>query len=136
MDTQVRSWCRALRALAVLNVGLWLAVALAGYQAPAFPQVTAEPAGNDLYAAVLSRYVDGGDVRYGLLLTENPPEWRRYLQWLEEAAPESMTIDQRRAFWINAYNARVIAGVLERYPIDVGLELLRREGDVEIVVMK
>lgn len=30
MDTQVRSWCRALRALAVLNLGLWLAVALAG----------------------------------------------------------------------------------------------------------
>ena len=30
MDTQVRSWCRALRALAALNLGLWLAVALAG----------------------------------------------------------------------------------------------------------
>ena len=97
---------------------LLVAVALAGYQAPAFPQAPAERAAHDLYAAVLSRYVAGGDVRYGLLLTENPPEWRRYLEWLEEADPESMTVDQRRAFWINAYNARVIAGVLERYPID------------------
>jgi hypothetical protein len=97
---------------------LLVAVALAGYQAPAYPQPAAGGAPQELYASVLSRYVDGGDVRYGLLLTENPPEWRRYLKWLDDARPESMTIDERRAFWINAYNARVIAGVLERYPID------------------
>ncbi|HEY7471785.1 MAG TPA: DUF547 domain-containing protein [Gemmatimonadota bacterium] len=96
---------------------LLVAVALAGYQAPAFPQPAADGA-QELYASVLSRYVAGGDVRYGLLLTENPPEWRRYLKWLDDARPESMTIDERRAFWINAYNARVIAGVLERYPVD------------------
>ena len=29
-----------------------------------------------------------------------------------------MSAADQRAFWINAYNARVVAGVLSRYPID------------------
>jgi hypothetical protein len=97
---------------------LLVAVALTGFHTPTLAQPEAGQAPSDLYARVLSRYVEGGDVRYGLLFTENPPEWRRYLEWLEEARPETMSIEGRRAFWINAYNARVIAGVLERYPVD------------------
>lgn len=97
---------------------LLTALSLVGLSSPALPQSETELAALGSYAAVLSRYVDGGDVRYGLLATENPPEWRRYLEWLEEARPETMTVNEQRAFWINAYNARVIAGVLERYPID------------------
>jgi hypothetical protein len=97
---------------------LLAAIWLAGLSSPALAQSATAQAALFDYAAVLSRYVEGGDVRYGLLVTENPPEWRRYLEWLESARPETMTVDERRAFWINAYNARVIAGVLERYPID------------------
>jgi hypothetical protein len=97
---------------------LLTALSLVGLSSPALPQSEAALAARGSLAAVLSRYVDGGDVRYGLLATENPPEWRRYLQWLEDARPETMTVHDRRAFWINAYNARVIAGVLERYPFD------------------
>lgn len=107
-----------MRALAhYLRPFLPVVLALAGLPAPARSQ-PAGGAANDQYASVLDRYVDGGLVRYGLLFTENPPDWRRYLEWLESAHPESMSVDERRAFWINAYNARVIAGVLERYPID------------------
>ena len=91
---------------------------LAFFPGPALPQAGATASARDDYSAILSRYVEGGDVRYGLLFTENPPEWRRYLEWLEGARPERMTVDDQRAFWINAYNARVIAGVLERYPVD------------------
>jgi len=94
------------------------ALALVGFQTPAFPQGEAELSPASLYATVLSRYVEDGDVRYGLLATENPREWRRWLAWLESARPEIMSVDERRAFWINAYNSRVIAGVLKRYPID------------------
>lgn len=93
-------------------------LALALFPGPALPQAGATASARDDYAAVLSRYVEGGDVRYGLLFTENPPEWRRYLEWLERARPETMSVEGQRAFWINAYNARVIAGVLDRYPVD------------------
>lgn len=76
------------------------------------------------YSQVLERYVRDGRVDYARLLGENPPEWRRFLEWLESARPEAWGVEERRAFWINAYNARVIAGVLEEYPIssvrDVG----------------
>jgi hypothetical protein len=108
-----------MRALAPYPRALLLAVvAVVGFPCIALPQSEAERSAHDSYASVLSRYVEGGDVRYGLLVTENPPEWRRYLEWLENARPETMSVEARRAFWINAYNARVIAGVIERYPID------------------
>lgn len=100
------------------RVLLLAALVLVGFPSLALPQSEAERAALGSYASVLSRYVEGGDVRYGLLFTENPPEWRRYLEWLENARPEAMPVEERRAFWINAYNARVIAGVLARYPID------------------
>jgi hypothetical protein len=107
-----------MRAIALHPRALLAALLVLALPGPAHPQAGATASARDDYAAVLSRYVEGGDVRYGLLFTENPPEWRRYLEWLEEARPERMTVDEQRAFWINAYNARVIAGVLERYPID------------------
>lgn len=108
-----------MRAIALhLRAPLAAVLLLACLPGSAFPQAGASASVRDDYSAVLSRYVEGGDVRYGLLFTENPPEWRRYLEWLERARPETMTVEEQRAFWINAYNARVIAGVLERYPID------------------
>jgi len=70
------------------------------------------------YAALLSRYVDDGQVNYARWRVDDPPAWRRFLAWLESAEPSSWPAAEQRAFWINAYNARVIAGVLRRYPIE------------------
>lgn len=70
------------------------------------------------YAALLSRYVEDGQVDYARWRADDPPAWRRFLAWLESVDPSSWPTAERRAFWINAYNAHVIAGVLKRYPID------------------
>lgn len=75
----------------------------------------------DAYAdwgSLLDRYVVDGLVDYTRWKDEDPAAWGRFLGWLAAARPESWTIEERRAFWINAYNARTIAGVLARYPID------------------
>lgn len=76
------------------------------------------------WSAVLSRYAAGGEVQYGRWKSEDPAEWRRFLAWLERADPSRMPLADQRAFWINAYNASVVAGVLARYPLasvrDVG----------------
>lgn len=70
------------------------------------------------YAALLERYVHNGGVDYAGWKAEDPPAWQRFLGWLESVDPTPWPLAERRAFWINAYNARVIAGVLERYPLD------------------
>ena len=70
------------------------------------------------WGAVLARYASGERVQYARWKAENPAEWRRFLAWLETAEPSRMSPADQRAFWINAYNARVVAGMLSRYPID------------------
>lgn len=70
------------------------------------------------WGAALSRYVAGDHVQYTRWKAENPAEWRRFLAWLETADPSALPPAEQRAFWINAYNARVVAGVLAHYPID------------------
>lgn len=72
----------------------------------------------EAYAEILGDYVESGRVDYARWIEDDPPAWRAFLDWLAEAQPEAWPIADQRAFWINAYNARVIAGVLERYPID------------------
>lgn len=85
----------------------------------------APDAAYEAYAGVLGRYVESGRVDYARWIYDNPPGWTSFLDWLAEARPDAWSVDDQRAFWINAYNARVIAGVLERYPIesvrDVGI---------------
>jgi hypothetical protein len=82
------------------------------------------PAQSDLagawadWGAVLTRYASGENVQYARWKAENPAEWRRFLAWLETADPSRLPLADQRAFWINAYNARAVAGVLDRYPID------------------
>lgn len=70
------------------------------------------------WQAVLDRYLVDGDVDYTRLKGDDPPELRRFLAWLHAARPATWPVPERRAFWINAYNARVIAGVLLHWPID------------------
>jgi hypothetical protein len=58
---------------------------------------------------------------------------RRQVRFVRSVLPESL-----RRIWIR--NLRVADAsvdlALERFPIDVGIELLRRQGDLEIVVLK
>ena len=70
------------------------------------------------YATLLTRYVRDGEVDYARWKADAPPAWERFLDWLEAADPTAWPLADRRAFWINAYNARVIEGILRRYPID------------------
>lgn len=77
------------------------------------------------WQGVLDRYLIDADIDYGRLRADDPPELRRLLAWLHTARPDRWSVGEQRAFWINAYNARVIAGVLGHWPIgsvkDVGL---------------
>lgn len=103
--------CKGMRAWRIATVLLLLAAPAARAQGDA------EAAWAD-WGAVLARYVNGEHVQYARWKAENPPEWRRFLAWLEDADPTRLSVPEQRAFWINAYNARVVADVLDRYPID------------------
>jgi len=71
-----------------------------------------------IFDSVLSRYVSAeGLIDYKGLKKDK--EFKKYIEYLANTDPHSMLSDkQRMAFWINAYNAFVIKGVLDEYPIE------------------
>ncbi|KHE92403.1 MAG: DUF547 domain-containing protein [Candidatus Scalindua rubra] len=77
-----------------------------------------------IFDRILNRYVsEDGLVDYKGLKKDN--EIKKYIEYLSDTDPRSLPSDKHRmAFWINVYNAFVIKGVLEEYPIksvrDVG----------------
>ncbi len=77
-----------------------------------------------IFDAILGRYVSAdGFVNYKGLKEDK--EFERYIEYLSNTDPDTLPSDKDRlAFWINAYNAFVLKGVLEEYPIksvrDVG----------------
>ena len=72
---------------------------------------------HDLFDQVLQTYVDeAGQVNYGALKA-NPETFETYLDRLAAANLESLSYNAQLAFWVNAYNALVIKGVIDRYPI-------------------
>jgi hypothetical protein len=75
--------------------------------------------GDDLHAsfdALLKRAVDGdGRVAYRTLQQRDSAALDAYLASLAAADPASLTESEQIAFWINAYNARVLRGVLDGY---------------------
>ena len=66
---------------------------------------------------ILQAHVDGeGKVAYRSLAEKDRPALDAYLQSLAEADPTAFADDQQRlAFWINAYNAVAVAGILAGY---------------------
>src|SRR5688500_8808122 len=102
------------RIMRALRLALLL---LAIHSLPASGQSEPAAAYSD-WAGLLSRYVVGDHVQYARWKSENPAAWRRFLAWLEEADPSNLPADEQRAFWINAYNARVVAGVLAHLPLE------------------
>ncbi len=81
----------------------------------------AEPFSHSDWTAVLQRFVDArGFVDYRGL-TDDRSDLDRYLASLARTSPDSdpaafPTRDDALAYWINAYNAFVFAGVLDRGP--------------------
>ncbi len=79
---------------------------------------------DSIFDGILGRYVsEDGFVNYKGLKEDK--ELERYIEYLSNTDPDELPSDKDRlAFWINAYNAFVLNGVLEEYPIksvrDVG----------------
>ncbi|MFQ5863094.1 MAG: DUF547 domain-containing protein [Candidatus Brocadiales bacterium] len=72
--------------------------------------------GYELYDRVLQNYVKDGKVAY-LALRDSPEELDKYLSWLAHTKPNKLeTAEESLAFWINAYNAFVLKGVLDTLP--------------------
>jgi hypothetical protein len=63
--------------------------------------------------SVLARFVEGGRVAYGALARDRGA-LDRFLAATESARPDGFSRESRLAFWVNAYNARVVDGVLRR----------------------
>ena len=78
---------------------------------------------DSIFDGILGRYVSAdGFVNYKGLKEDK--EFERYIEYLYNADPDGLPSDKHRlAFWINAYNAFVLKGVLEEYPIKSVLDV-------------
>lgn len=77
---------------------------------------------HSLFDAVLQKYVSNGLVDYHSL-KNNKTDLDTYLTQLEKVNPsdfENWSREEKMAFWINAYNALTIEGILRNYPIQYG----------------
>jgi hypothetical protein len=71
---------------------------------------------HSLWDALLHRYVDqNGRVAYRDWKTQGLASFEAYLKILAGATVEGMSEAEAKAFWINAYNAVIIQGVLDGY---------------------
>jgi hypothetical protein len=65
---------------------------------------------------LLARYVDdSGRVAYHDLQAKDRATFEIYLDVLAQAQIENMNESEEKAFWINAYNAVIVSGVLQGY---------------------
>ena len=72
---------------------------------------------HDLLDQVLREHVNAkGQVNYRKLKA-NPEKFEAYLDLLAVTNPETLSYNAQLTFWVNAYNALVIKGVVDRYPI-------------------
>ena len=72
---------------------------------------------HDLFDQVLQEHVDeNGQVNY-TKLKANPEKFEAYLDLVAAANPTELSYNEQLTFWINAYNALVIKGVINHYPI-------------------
>ncbi len=97
----------------------WLALIAALLGLALSPNATRafDPA-HAVHDSLLQRYVRDGWVDYGAM-RGSAEALDAYLAALADARPESFPTDAHRiAFWINAYNACVLRGVLDRYPLE------------------
>jgi hypothetical protein len=70
-----------------------------------------------VFDAILSERARGGGFDYRGATGQDRKRLAAYLSNLGDGDPKAMGNDERRAFYINAYNAMAVAIVLERYPV-------------------
>lgn len=74
------------------------------------------------YDSLLQKYVEKGMVNYKAIHKDQALLFT-YLRQLEQIDPEEFGTwpgDEQKTFWINAYNAITIEGILRNYPIQPG----------------
>jgi len=69
------------------------------------------------FAAVLAARARNGGFDYRGATGQDRKRLAAYLANLGDARPSAMTPDEKKAFYVNAYNAMAIGIVLDRYPI-------------------
>jgi hypothetical protein len=88
-------------------IGLILSIIIACF---VIPTVSADE--HQLFDQVLRTHVRDGHVDYAAIQADE--QFQAYIDYLETADPDSLaTRDEKLAFWINAYNALAIKGVLD-----------------------
>jgi hypothetical protein len=91
-------------------------LALVGLCAIDFALAARPPSLHDPFDRILRNYVDAeGRVAYRALEKQSGSQLRAYLEALAEADPTALDEREQIAFWINAYNAAVLNGVLRGY---------------------
>ena len=78
------------------------------------------PINNELYANVLSNYVDDkGNVNYKDLKKDRIPldGYVKYLGQIKKDEFNSWSPQKQMALWINAYNAFTLKAIIDNYPI-------------------
>ncbi len=78
----------------------------------------AKPVSHELWGQLLKKYVsDEGKVNYSELKKESA-QLDQYLKLIQAAHPnESWSINERKAYWINVYNAFTVKLILNHYPV-------------------
>lgn len=106
---------------AVAAVPVWAGPTVnIGKQVPAAQQVSMDQVDHGTFDALLKRYVDAqGDVNYAgwKQSAQDTQALDGYLAALSAASPGTQASRSAQlAFWINAYNAVTIRGILREYP--------------------
>ena len=76
------------------------------------------------WSGILARHVKEGRVDYEALLRDRG-SLDEYLERVAEADLSGCAEAERKAFWINVYNARMVATVLDRWPLESVLDVGR-----------
>ena len=92
-----------------LLAGAWTAVWIAAAAGPACADAFSHAA----LDSVLTRVLRDGRVDYGALARDHA-DLDRYLVAIAAARPDAWPREEQIAFWVNAYNARVLDGVIRR----------------------
>ena len=87
------------------------------------PTVAVEEFSYESYGDVLGRYVDQDGLVDYPALKQSPSSLDQFYRQLSQFSPDSHpdlfpTKNHKLAYWLNAYNATVLKGVLEYYPIE------------------
>jgi len=72
---------------------------------------------NSLYARVLTRHLSNGLVDYEGLEADRTP-LDEYLVMMGQIDPESLSRNDRLAFYLNLYNAATLKLIIDNYPVD------------------